>query len=410
MKRKGLTLTAIVLVVLLAAVFVAQGFFGFPQEYKQELLQNEVLQLSVPLYRSLRKLPDILFIPRYAFSRTKLETVELSISPALMERMNAQLPTTPFASGMTDENKFWVSAYFRAPGYEGNVDVRYRGDLAAHWNAYQKSYLIKFPKDNLFRGMRELALVIPSRRGYFVMSLNNYRAKKLELLYPDEQYVHFKVNGADSGVMLAFENWSQEWIEKLPVSPLSSLYGVDEGTGPYRERWKHWTADEYDPAPLDALLEVVEHADDETFRRVIPHLIDVEDFLKWDVMFILAGGYHVTEDSAFGANNLVLLFDRAEGRFKPVPYNTSIYTDSFREEVDAQGLIGAPTLLHKRLLAIPEFRAQRDEYVKTYLSNNKDDDIAFIEQWRERYDRGVFLDNAKKANNFIYLFEGGENT
>ena len=393
---------AFLIALLLGAGTIAA--WEFKGTHKQAILQSPIAQRFIPLYRSLRKLPDLVFMPWAAFASSHLETYELTISPQNIERMNAVLPEQPFNSGMIEGSKLWVKGYFRTADYEGPVDVRYRGNLAAHWNAYQKSYAIEFPKDHLFRGMRELNLVIPSKRRYLGMSLNDYRAEKLGLLHPDESLIWLKFNGADTGVMLSFESWSQPWIEKMPISSLSTLYGVDEGTAPYEQRWDSWNAtDPVDFAPLKALQELVEYAPDDVFAALIPQLIDIEDWYNWDVMRILASGYHVSADTSFGANNLVLVFDRAEGRFKPVPYNTVIYTDDYRSKASLEGVRGEPTRLYKRILSIPEFRARRDEVWEEYRQTEKEDDLRFLADWQHTYNREFLLDTAKNDNNFMYL-------
>lgn len=358
----------------------------------------------IPLYRSLRKLPDIILMPWAAFTQSNLATYELTINPKNVERMNTALPEVPFSSFMETENKIWVSGYFRTKTYQDKVKVRYRGNQASHWNAYQKSYRIKFPKDNLYNGMRELTLVIPSKRRYFAMSLNNYRAEKLDLLYPDESLVRLKLNGADAGVLIAMEHWSQPWIEKLPMSALSTIYGVDEGEAAYEERWQSWNSEDiFDTEPLLALQEIVDHSDDETFRKIIPQLIDIDDWFAWDVMRILSSGYHADPDTSFGANNLVLVFDRAEGRFKPVPYNTVIFTPDHREKIGRQGILGGPSRLYQRILSVPEFRKRRDDMFHSYVASEKEDDILFVKNWMDTYNREFLLDNAKNDTHFSYL-------
>lgn len=403
-KKQKIAAGIAVLVLLVASIPVLQ----FVKNNKTAVLQDPLVQRFIPLYRSLYKLPDIFWMPWAAFAQSELPTYEIFITPKNIERMNEALPDQPFASNMNVGSKVWVPAYFRAPGYEGNVRVRYRGNLASHWNAYQKSYLIRFPNSNLYNGMRRMNLVIPSKRRYFAMSLNGYRAEKLGLIKPDEQYVNLNVNGAQTGVLLAFEHWSQEWIEKMPMSALSTIYGVDEGKGPIENHWSSWNSELLDRKPLEALSEIIEHAPDEEFKKLIPLLIDIEDWYAWDVMFILASGYH-TDPATFGANNLVMIFDRSEGRFKPVPYNTVIYTPSFRREVGNSGIIGKPPLLHQRILSIPEFRARRDEVFREYVANNRKDDIAFVDAWRNTYTREFLMDTAKNDNHFSFLAQVREN-
>ena len=398
----------LVIGVILLGVLVLSSYslYYVKKEYRSELLGSPLAQRMIPTYRSLRKLPDIVFMPWAAFATTNLDTYEISISPKNIERMNAALPESPFHTALLDENKLWVSAYFRTEGYEGNVKIRYRGNLPSHWNAYQKSYSIKFDKDNLFQGQRRMNLVIPSDRRYIDMPLNSYRAEKLGLIHPDESLVRLEVNGAETGILLAFEGWSQPWIEKMPMSSLSTIYGLDdEANGmSYEDRWISWNAEEpVDFTPLETLQETVDHADDETFKKIIPQLIDIEDWYALEVMHILASGYHGGGDTSFGANNLVLIFDKGEGRFKPVPYNTIIYTPSNRAMTGTPGIAQTPPNLFQRILSIPEFRDRRDEVFAEYVKNEKDDDLLFVKNWKKTYNREFLLDNGKNDNHFMYL-------
>lgn len=400
LQKKIYTTIFVLLILSTSVLFLAY----IRKNHTQTLLRSPLVQRAIPLYRSLRKLPDIVIMPWSAFVTSDVETYELIINPKNIERMNTLLPEVPFSSFMEDENKLWVNAHFRTKAYSSEVKVRYRGNQASHWNAYQKSYLIKFPKDNLFNGMSELTLVIPSKRRYFAMSLNNYRAQKLGLLYPEESLIRLKLNGANTGILLAFEHWSQPWVEKLPISSLSTIYGVNEGDAPYQERWKSWNSeDTFDTAPLLALQEIVNHADDETFKKIIPQLIDVDDWLAWDIMRILATGYHADPDTSFGANNLVLIFDRSEGRFKPVPYNTVIFTPDHRKKINQPGVMGGPSHLYQRILSIHTFRERRNEMFATYVANEKENDLAFIKNWRKTYNREFLSDSAKNDNHFSYL-------
>ena len=407
-----------VLIIVLAMILVSPCFVRYIEENKLEIIQSNVVSHFIPLYRSLRKLPDIFFIPIYAFSPSKLETFNLSIAPGDIQRMNDELPDSPFGLQVqNEENKLWVSADFRSSGYADRVKVRYRGNKNGHWNSYKKSYLIKFPKENLFRGMRELTLVIPVDRAYFAMDLNNYRSKKLGLIVPELDYINLNINGANNGNYLSFEHWSKEWVERAGIDPNSVLIGSSdyvpeaEGKTFYSKEgvlfWDSWNVD----VPLAsypfaaAVVEIVEHADNATFAKLIPRVIDLDSFYSRDVVSILSGGYHSASE-AVTDNNLVLYFDAIEGRLKPIPYNSSL-----QQVVDGEEFPGNPTELQKRLLDIPEFKKERADYFYKYVEENKEDDIAHLNSWLERMNSEFFRDNAKIDNNIQYYrdikkFEG----
>lgn len=394
---------------MVALVIAAPLAVPYVKQHKREIIQHPLVIHLIPTYRSLRKISDVLFLHHMLFAKTEYPAYSLSISPKNVQRLNDPLPQNPFdsAARLTDESKVWVPATFTHGAYSDNVKVRYRGNQANHWGNYKKSYLIKFSKDNLFQGQRELTLVIPSDRRYFAMTLNNYRAKKLGLLVPEEKLVSLNLNGADHGVYLAFERWSQEWIEKQPMSALSvavntidlpnDIVGLPslhtEAGLPY---WKGINTDEPEAwlEPLRALTELVEHTDDATFERLAPRLIDIEQFYGRDIISILSGSFHNAGPVA-GANNLVMYFDATEGRFKPIPYNSVFFPPE-------DGFDGQPTDLQLRLWAIPEFKAARDAAFHEYVAAEAEDDKAFLSDWMDENKDSFYADFAKDETNLSF--------
>jgi parallel beta-helix repeat protein len=394
-------------------VFFIIGIFGVPYIYKNKLdiIQSPVVTQLIPLYRSLRKMPDLLFIPRYVFYNTKLDTYEIYIKPENINILNSFLPNKPFGtslSSLKNENKTWVSADFIYGQYKEKVKIRYRGNQANHWNSFKKSMLIKFPKDHLFNGMRELTLVIPSDRRYFAMSLNHFRARKMDMIVPDESFVRVKLNGADHGVYIAFEHWSPEWVEKQPISSESLLLGTfdlpnvkDDSLVPsiYTSKglmyWRNWNMETLSLEPVSTLVNIVENAPDDIFEKIIPHIIDLKQYYARDIINILSGSYHNVGDIP-GANNLVLYFDVADGKFRPIPYNTVLFT---REDE----FPGEPTTLQKRIWNVPKFKKERDSAFHSYVEKNKNDDIKFMENWFSKMNNEFYSDNAKADNNLVYF-------
>jgi len=375
-------------------------------ENRYAVIQNPMVQRLIPLYHSLRKVPDIFFIPYGLFAKSDLETYRLSIDPKDIGKMNSVLPENPFGSDtLTDDRKIWVSASFTFGDYTDNVKVRYRGNLAAHWNSYKKSYLIKFPKDHLFQGMRELALIIPSDRFYFAEPLSYYRGRKLGLLVPEDYHVKLNVNGIEKGVYFAMEHWSQEWLEKNPISSNSIISGIEAGNATSTElpvsayseegfsSWSSWNNPESSMDFMKAVIEIVRHADDETFKLLAPNIIDIEEYFSRDIISILAGSYHNTDASIHVTNNLVTLFDAGDGRLKPLPYNTALEdAKASAKEVRNE--------LRDRILSIPEFKARRDEKLLEYIASDRADDMMFVSKWTDRMKKEFILDNAKLLNNF----------
>lgn len=405
------TVGVFALITLIVAATVAAMFLRDSQN-RRAVLQSELGERGLHIFRSFRKIPDALFIPLLMFHKSELPQYDIFISDKNLEKLNSRLPDEPLLGMMEEDSKVWVSAQFRSGDYNDQVKIRYRGNLANHWNSFKKSYSIKFPKDNLFQGMREISIVIPLDRSYFAASLNNYRAKKMGLLTQDEYYSNVSLNGADLGVYLTAEHWSQEFLEKRPVSALSSLYGLDEHeysfvydspfsayTDAALPIWKSWNSDRATSSELMALFELTEHASDEEFERLIPSLVDLEAVYAVDTLRTLAGIFHVYDDG----QNIVLMFDATEGRFKPIPYNVNLsVVDTGRSIID-------PPLLQERILNNPTFKAERDAYFAAYVEEHSADDIAFVDQWIETYKNDFLKDNGKRENNFGFLATLKEN-
>ena len=406
---RKIVVISLVILVLSFIVFVTP--IKLPGMTRAQTVSQPIFQRLMPLYRSLRKLSDILFIPWTIFTNYSINTYTLTISPQKYQDLNQALPKDPFGIiSLEDDNKAWVSAHFKTTDYEGPIKIRYRGNQANHWNAYKKSFLVKFPRKKLFQGMRELTLVIPTDRRYFAMSLNNYRSQKMGLLAPKESFVNLKINGSDHGVYLAFEHWSQEWIEKQPLSPNSLILGIRDKASSLPSiytkdgisYWQSWNADLTNmPSALEPvlnLINIVEHATDEEFIKIIPLVADLEGFYGRDVISILSGVYHNAGDST-GSNNLVLLFDATEGRFKPIPYNSVLFT---KKEASNINHVGEPSSLQKRIWNVPQFKAQRDKYFKDYVKNNLSNDLAFTSNLINKIKPLFYKDNAKAKNNFYF--------
>lgn len=400
------------ILLIIGIVGIAFAAFAGPWAYKNRLqvIQSPIVRHFIPMYRSLSKVTDVVFFPYTQFRETELEEFEIFITPQNFQMINDALPENPFGllntDSLTDERKVWARATFVADDYNDNVKIRYRGNQASHWNSFKKSMLIEFPDDNLFRGMRRMTLVIPSDRRYISMHLNNARARKLGLNVPQESFTKVSLNGVNHGVYLTFEGWSQEMIEKWPVSALSTLYGVDEPTSENLDKtkvytpegafnWKSWNSELIVFPEIQALIEIANHADDEDFARYLGALTDIDAFHARDVVSLLSGDFHSAGDNA-GANNLVLLFDRTEGRFKPVPYNTSIFTYETRND-------GLPTQLQRRMFSNLVLRAERDELLRIYIEQEKEDDIVILDDIIATLKPELLSDTAKAQTNFGML-------
>ena len=159
---------------LLLAILGSAVFF-LPHSMRAKLTDSKLGQNLLLTFRSLRKLPDIAFLP-YLFFKSDLPQFNIIILPENISFLNNSLPrTSPFTSISFDENRSFVEALFKNGDYEAEVELKYRGVAPNNWNAYKKSYKIVFPDNNLFKGIKEMDLIIPYERKYYSDFLNLYR-------------------------------------------------------------------------------------------------------------------------------------------------------------------------------------------------------------------------------------------
>ncbi|OGZ99948.1 MAG: hypothetical protein A3C07_02870 [Candidatus Sungbacteria bacterium RIFCSPHIGHO2_02_FULL_47_11] len=391
------------LLTLLGGVFVV---FTLPVRYRSALIYNPLVRHVVPLYRSLRKIPDIVFAP-YFFMETKLPVYRLTIPPKNLVILNSRLPSEPFAGLLLDENRVEVNAVFAAENFGAEAKVRYRGLRDNHWNAKQKSFNVSFSRESPFRGMKGLDLVIPYDRQYVVELLQMYRAKKFGIPVPDMWFSRLNLNGQDAGVYLSWEHWSDQWLSRMGFASATTIFADDDGRpGVYKEgnppllsreglsRWKSYTRVGNAFSELQALVAVLNETDDETFGKLIPHLIDLDAFYGWSILRILSGSGHQTETT-----NLILLFDTARGKFTFIPFDLNM-----GDRRNAPPYDDADLLLVKRLFSLPRFRSERNKLLQEYLTEeNLADDLAFYDNMVREVKPEFLSDSNKLYNNFQFL-------
>ncbi|MFT5036453.1 MAG: parallel beta-helix repeat protein [Candidatus Azotimanducaceae bacterium] len=393
--KKYIILASVFIIMVLPIVSILQLKNS---SLRNEILQNPILQHFVHTYYSLRKIPDILFIP-YMVTDSKLPTYTLEIPHDNIARMNAKLPDDPMFGTLEEENKLYVNANFSYDQYADRVKVRYRGLNANHWNKQKKSLRVQFPSSNYFNGARLLNFIMPFDRKYFIEPLNMHRTKKFGLIDVDMYFSRLNINGVDTGVYLTFEHFSPEWLAKKAL-PEEKLFGLRDGTldgaASTPDDFVNMLAKETDveKEELVTLLTLIQHADDATFENVMPYLVDLEKLYKWNIINILAGISHQTE-----SENAVLYFNSVTGKFEIIPWDTSLGDRA----IGTYDVSKSP--LMSRLLSVPDFRARHDALLRTYIENEENlrEDLAFYDQLYEQTKVDFFKDHYKHFNNFNFL-------
>lgn len=384
---------------LLGAILFSSIILTTASDYglRHRLLHNPVILYLKHTYNSLRKLPDIVFLP-YQLAKTNLPTYDLNISVNNIMSMNAALAPDPISGRMTDDNSPYVKARFedKSTDFVDTIDLRYRGQEANHWNSLQKSYRIRFDDNNFWNEMHFVNFVIPYDRGYYIEPLNMYRAQKFGLIDVPMKFVRLNLNGTDNGVYLMFEQWSPEFLKKknLPASKIFSLAdGVVHATtlSDYVNTFDE--AGDVEKKELAELLSLRDEATPQYFKTRLPQIMDMDQLYYWNILSILARSNH--QDETY---NPLLYFNGTTGKMQMIPWDIEIYPPESAYDDKA-------SVLMKKVLSVPEFRQRRDELLQKYIENpkNLEDDLAFYDKLLDETRTDFLQDNTKLETSFTYL-------
>lgn len=399
--RKYLLITLAALILVLIAVPLIYLKSTNTYNRSQLLQSNPAIAKLLPLYWQVRKLRDIAYLPYY-FKKNPLPTYQLTIKDDDLKKLSDSLPQG--FSNVTLTSRLYVPAEFTFDSKTYDVEVRYRGDNAIHWNAPKKSYLIKFTKDDPFNGYRQLSLIIPNDRYFALEHLNNYRAGKLGLYYPPSWFANLKLNGHKHGLYFVIENWNDEMLAKWQVPDQSNFYGNDspENSGIAREGtlwdsldyWQLLVKDEYFNydhfTELSLLLDMLNQSDDQEFYDSIFNLIDADNFYHWQVLHELSNANHHLTGS------MRLYFDNSSGKFYFIPWDVGGGSDyAGRDHLDLYGALAA------RIFSNSLYLHQKNKLLYDYAADpeNLEDDLNFYDTTYSEIKTALYKDRLKIYTN-----------
>ncbi len=323
-----------------------------------------------------------------ASSKTRLSLFEIKIKPSDFREIHVLSQRLVDQGVMLDRDKKWFPAKFTHEGREYKVKIRLRGDYSPHWRHVKKSWRIKFKKEDLFNGYRELNLVIPSDRADENEQVAYELARRAGLLVPDSGFVQVSTNGVDMGAYFWFENNSSEMLEKnqYPEGDIIRSkniisekgyypYGLSANDfyyvqGSYSNMIRNDATAGYSMERFGQLLRLVREADEITLKQRLPYYIDMDKFYKWNAITWMFGSKH-----AGGIDNLRWYYDTTTGLFEPILYDVGsrplgesnsgdwfvvVFDDYF-----------SPII--QRIMAVPEFRRGRNQVLWQMLNDDEYD-------------------------------------
>lgn len=322
----------------------------------------------------LAKITDIPFL-FYSFKNNPLTTYQLFIKGNDLEALNQSVPRNPdIASLMAGFNLSVPAVFIDETGMEHNVKVRYRGNHVVHWGYPKKSWRIRFNKDDLYKGLRSIDLIIPEDRGLVLEHLANFRAKKLSLPYPDSWFANLKINQKSQGVYYVTEKIDEKFISKRALT--GTLFGEQDYKDEYAnifdgpQFWRTYPEDPHHPdfKYLKQLLSLINDSSATTDQ--IMELVDLDSFINWQVHGLLMASF--TQNVH---RNNRLFYNHQINKFQLIPWDVGQRHDVY-EELDR---LYNP--LADKLLSDQSVRHLRNQRLREYLQNpdNLSQDLEFFE-------------------------------
>ncbi|KKW44126.1 MAG: hypothetical protein UY90_C0019G0012, partial [Candidatus Peregrinibacteria bacterium GW2011_GWA2_54_9] len=221
MRRLHIILSIIALLVAVQAVGLLLLGLLIYQATPHDTLARRTFISQIPgMLSSVRVLDRSMnFLYRGQRPPEELPSYRLDIADEDLQRIEDSLPTelpSPWYGNLflTEDAKDWTDAVFTADGETYDVKIRVRGDIFNHWAYRKKSWRVKFQKEHLFHGMREINFIIPEDRFWFAEALNVYRMRKFNLLHSPLEFVTVSLNGSKPLLYTQIEHWTKEMLEK----------------------------------------------------------------------------------------------------------------------------------------------------------------------------------------------------
>ena len=319
-------------------------------------------------------------------SNSRLDLWEIKIKATDFREIHVLSQRLVDQGVMLDRDKKWFPAKLSHNGREYKVKIRLRGDYSPHWIHVKKSWRIKFKKDDMFNGYRELNLVIPSDRGDENEQVAFELGRKAGLLIPDSGFTQVSMNGVDMGAYFWFDNNSPEMLERnqYPEGEIirsknvisekgffphglaaSDFYSVQ---GSYNNAIRDDATAGYPMERFWQFIALIEEGDDATLEQRLPYYLDMDKFYKWSSIAWMFGSKH-----AGGIDNLRWYYDTTSGLFEPMLYDVGTKPVGERDSGDWSVVIFDDYYnpLITRILEISQFRQGRNQVLWQMLNDEE---------------------------------------
>lgn len=329
-----------------------------------------------------------------------LPALELEIEPEEMAELRAFRERIFDLRTLPPDKRVWIRVTLVDAGERYPARLRIRGDLPVHWRGSRQSYRIKLKK-RLYRGMKELNLILPADKHYGIEVLQTRISEELALPFFPSRFVTLRINGAEGGLYLESEHPTREYLQRTGL-PLSSIFTFSawwtvyyaeetyhalferpdhrdmpplKGIGQIKQR-ATWERDRPELAQkqlayVQEFYRLVNRARVEEIRTRVPLYLDLNNFARYVALHDFFGSRHAMEL----ADNTRLYLDPTSGKFQFMPWDTSLRP--LGKELRALGgswselLVPHDGVFRALLDSVPGVRAERDRVLRGLVADGE---------------------------------------
>ena len=292
-----------------------------------------------------------------------------------IDKTVAELLARP-AQVLTEQDRVWYEGEFREGNKVYKVKARLRGDLAAHWAGKWKSWRIRFPKTDLFHGIRNLNFIRIEDRGLYADALGCHLARTQGLLVLRDGFGCLALNDGKAYVYYMAESPSREFLE-ANGRPVSAIFrardisfeylskgktGRQIGTQGSPEFFENYISNKARSTQYNAALQQLLGA---MTVRDFSQILDLRKFAALEAITYIMGTRH-----ALGPNNSYLYYDETTGLFEPIPWDVNV--DSLSKDL-LNGLelgpLYPPQRIQVHLVRYSRYRHLRDRIIWQWVKD-----------------------------------------
>lgn len=302
-------------------------------------------------------------------NRSQLPVFRLQIPASSLETLNSNYPLSL---------RNYVPAALTLPsGEQIAVNIKNRGDTPKHYAYLKRSWRISFPNNTDYQDLTKLNFIVPEE--IFYGTIIPYQiAEKIGLPSPVTFPARLEINGIDFGAYSVVEQIDSSFITDRNRSKGLLYYGdskLEEKYNPQHPlfesplRWQLSEQINWAPTattnPLNDLIKIISLPLPQ-FENQIESILDVENYLKWYVLYQLFNSTHNDE-----GHNIKMFYDANKKRFEMIPWDIVPNLNSNLNLVPARNFTN--NRLTFKLFQVPAFTLKLDQlyyqYAKEIFTN-----------------------------------------